>query len=100
MKKAITIHLKCKCSFETRKKLIEYGFQFFIHRKLENEYEPIDKSYLSKKIIHLGSSAELICIYNENNLSDSRTEELHRLLEQIHKDKGFLESTVHTTNGL
>jgi hypothetical protein len=99
MKKAITIHFKCNCPFEMRKKLIEFGFQFFIYKKIENEYEPIDNDFLSKKIIRMDPIAELVCIYNESDLSDCEIEKLHQLLDQVYKDKSFLESTVHTTNG-
>lgn len=99
MKKAITVYLERKCSLELRRKFIEHGFQFFTYRRLENKYEPIDERHLTKKIIQLDPLAELVCIYNGSDLSDLELEKLHQLLELVHKDKSFLESTVHTTNG-
>jgi hypothetical protein len=99
MRKAITVHLERRCSFELRKKLIEYGFQFFTYKRVENEYEPIDEKYLSKKILRLDAPYELVGIYNGNDLSTYELEKLHQLLKTVHKDKSFIESTVHTTNG-
>lgn len=99
MKKAITVYLERECSFELRKKLIEHGFQFFSHIKLENKYEPIDNKHILGKVLHLDPQVELVCIYNESDLPNHKLEELHQLLKLVHKDKSFLKSTVHTING-